>query len=116
MFIHFDRLYHYSFFHGDGTFPNYTSYSSGVNPYSILSADVNNDGKIDLTVTNADGGNTINILFGSGNGTFTSEIMYSTGLYPMSLTAGAFKDKTKLDLVVANAYDNDISFFFNSCP
>ena len=92
-----------------------TSFSSGNNPSFILPVDINNDGNIDLVVANGNGANTVTILFGDGNGVFTNETMYTTGLYPMSLTAGTFRDQTNLDLAVANTYNNDISFFFNSC-
>ena len=113
-----DSYYHsLRFFldHGDETFPNYTSYSFGFHPIFILSADFNNDGRIDLAAANGFGANTVIILFGIGNGTFTNETMCTTGIFPNYLTAGAFRDKTKLDLVVANNCDNDVSFFFNSC-
>ena len=38
---------------GDGTFSEHTTYSSGKNPFFILPADLNNDGKIDLAVRGA---------------------------------------------------------------
>ena len=101
---------------GDGTFSNYTSYSSGAHPSFVLSADINNDGNVDLIAANSDGANTVTLLFGNGNGAFANKTMYTTGLFPMSLAAGAFRDETKLDLVVTSAIDNSVSFFLNSCP
>ncbi len=101
---------------GDGTFSEHVTYSSGLNPFFILPADLNNDGKIDLAVSNGVGANTVTILFGQGNGKFGNQIMYTVGDGPMSLVAGAFRDKTKLDLIVGNAFNNDISILFNTCP
>jgi hypothetical protein len=98
---------------GDGTFSNYTTYLCGLVPYSILSADLNNDGKIDIAVINVDG---VTILFGMENGTFGNQIIYAPSRSVLSFTGGAFRDKTKLDLMVTNADENNISILLNSCP
>jgi hypothetical protein len=84
---------------GDGTFQNQTTYSTGPDSYSILSADLNNDTKLDLTVTNYDG--SVSVLLGNGDGTFQNRIIYTVGTNPSFITAGAFRDDTKLDLAVA---------------
>jgi hypothetical protein len=102
--------------HGDGTFSNYTTYSSVIHPYSILSADLNNDGKVDLAVTNSDGANTISVLLGNGNGKFQNEIIYAVGDVPIALAVGVFRNKQKLDLAVTNGGENNVAVLLNSCP
>ena len=111
-----DKTFSILFGNGDGTFSNSISYSSGAHPSFVLSADMNNDGNVDLIAANSDGANTVTLLFGNGNGAFANKTMYTTGLFPTFVAADAFRDKTKLDLVVTSALDNSISFFFNSCP
>ena len=83
-----------------------------MNPFFILPADLNNDGKIDLAVSNADIANTVNILFGQGNEKFDNQIMYTVGTVPTFLAADAFRKRTKLDLIIGNTFDNDISILF----
>ncbi len=54
---------------GDGTFRTGASYSAGVGPFSIVAADFNNDGILDLAVAN-DLSPYLTILLGNGDGTF----------------------------------------------
>jgi hypothetical protein len=88
---------------------------SGSGPYSIISADLNNDGEIDLAVTNS-GANTVTILFGNGNGTFENPIMYTVGELPVSLITGVFRHNNKLDLVIVDHLNDNICILLNSCP
>ena len=54
---------------GDGTFRPPVNYPAGAGPISIVAADFNHDGNLDLAV--ATGLNTyISILMGNGDGTF----------------------------------------------
>ena len=62
---------------GNGTFINQTTYSTGTNPNSVTTADVNGDNKTDLIVAN-DGSNTVSVLLNTGNGTFINQTTYST--------------------------------------
>ena len=94
---------------GDGTFQPAVSYNSGgSNAFSVSSADVNGDGKIDLVVENecADSNcsnGSVSVLLGNGDGTFQSAVSYgSSGLYPLSATIADVNGDGKPDLVVAN--------------
>ncbi len=94
---------------GDGTFQAGVSYNSGgSNAFSILSADVNGDGKVDLLVGNICADNnctsgSVSVLLGNGDGTFQSAVGYgSSGLYPYSFAIADVNGDGKLDLVVAN--------------
>jgi Bacterial Ig-like domain (group 3)/FG-GAP-like repeat len=65
---------------GDGTFQNAVNYESDSNaatepnPDSIVAADVNGDGKLDLVTGNVDG--SVSVLLGNGDGTFGTAAYY----------------------------------------
>ncbi len=99
---------------GDGTFQNQVTYSTGSHPQCVLSADLNNDTKQDLAVTDFFD-NSVSVLLGNGDGTFQKQIIYTVGRNPNSMTIGTFKDPTKIDLAVANYADNNVRIVFNSC-
>jgi hypothetical protein len=54
---------------GDGTFEPGVYYPAGDQPYSIVAADFNHDGNLDLAVANSLS-NYVSILLGNGDGTF----------------------------------------------
>ena len=91
---------------GDGTFVAGATYPLGSAltqpPSSIVAADFNGDGKIDLAVANAALSTSISILLGNGDGTFQSPVQYTTGSWPYSIAVADFNGDGKLDLVVAN--------------
>jgi hypothetical protein len=97
---------------GDGTFQPYVDYFTGGQPYSVLAADVNGDGKPDLISATA--ANSIMVLIGKGDGTFSRSVDYSGASVPMGVTSGDFNGDGKPDLVVANRADNSVSVFMGS--
>jgi hypothetical protein len=54
---------------GDGTFRPAVNYLAGVSPVSVVAADFNHDGNLDLAVANSLS-NYVSILLGNGDGTF----------------------------------------------
>ena len=89
----------------------------GPYPYSVITADFNGDGKLDLAVANpgadpaseTDSAGSVSILLGNGDGTFAPKVDYPTGLKSAGLTTGDFNGDGKLDLAVANFGSNTIS-------
>ena len=98
---------------GDGTFrPAVTYDTGGDNSTSVVAADVNGDGRLDLLVLNAcalSGGGycvtigTAGVLLGNGDGTFQSALTYATGGGGVGSLAVADVDGDgRPDLVVAS--------------
>ncbi len=94
---------------GDGTFQAPVNYDTGAQPFSVTTADVNGDGKIDLIM--ATDANTAAVLIGKGDGTFGRSSDYTAGAVPMSVATGDFNADGKLDVVSANRGDNTVSVF-----
>lgn len=76
-------------------------FESGASPESIASGDFNNDGIVDLAVSNVDNSN-IALLRGTGYGQFAAPVFVSVGQKPQGVTSGDFNQDGKLDLAVAN--------------
>src|SRR5580692_6570939 len=82
--------------------------SGGFGAYSVVIADVNQDGKPDLVVANG-GGSTncpsgcVGVVLGNGNGTFKNAITYSSGgSNAVSVAVADVNDDGKPDVVVLN--------------
>jgi hypothetical protein len=92
---------------GDGTFRAGSRYDLPIpNPQitSIVAADFDGDGNLDLAVSTGPSGNgSVWVLLGNGDGTFRAPVGYATGRVATWLAAGRFRGKlAPLDLVVAN--------------
>ncbi|PBQ31003.1 hypothetical protein CNR22_04200 [Sphingobacteriaceae bacterium] len=71
-------------------------------PLSIVAADFNNDGLMDIATPSS-------VLPGNGNGTFGTAFTFTTGTGPHGVTAGDFNNDGNMDLAVANDQTNDVS-------
>jgi hypothetical protein len=94
---------------GDGTFASAQNYSTGgLSPFSIVTADVNGDGKADMVVGNLtktvnDVSGTIGVLLGNGDGTFQGLQTYpSGGIYANAIAVADVNGDHVLDVVAAN--------------
>ena len=94
---------------GDGTFQQQVQYSAGVNPFGIMAADLDHDGRIDLAVVCNNGSYGVWILLGNGDGSFQSPTYYPSGYNPRVGVVSDFNSDGHLDIAIANCISNNIS-------
>ena len=80
----------------NGAFPS-TSYKVGSNPYTVVIADVNKDGRPDILTSTASG---VSLLLGNGDGTFQAATIAVPLSGDVGLAAADMNGDGKLDLVV----------------
>jgi hypothetical protein len=82
--------------------PNF--YSVGSNPQGIAIGDFNQDGMLDLAVSNS-GDGTVSILLGNGDGTFQSQqiVPLPASVRPYWLVSADLRNSGTLDLVVPDS-------------
>src|SRR6267378_3627752 len=82
---------------GDGTFQPHRDFG-GMPAVSVVAADFNDDGHLDVAIPNRDF-NVVNILLGDGKGAFGSMLDVGTQVVPPTqVVAGDFNGDGKLDL------------------
>lgn len=85
-------------------------------PSSIVTADFNLDGKLDLAIAD-EGINAVTVLLGDGTGNFGPTLysapipLLGTGTEPFSLAVGYFNDDPYPDLAVVNLGDSTVTVF-----
>jgi hypothetical protein len=84
-----------------------TTLASGANPNTVVAADFNNDGKIDIAVTNNINNGGVSVFLGNGSGGFTavtgSPFGTGTGTLPYGLVAVDLNGDGNIDLAFTNA-------------
>ena len=80
---------------------------------SVSSADFDNDGEIDLAVTNRLSDN-ISILLGNGDGTFGTAVDYPVGDVPIKVVPADFDNDGNIDLAVTNRFSDNVSILMNN--
>src|SRR5262249_27241820 len=82
----------------------------GLRPESVVTGDLNNDGKQDVVVLNQgqfpDFTSSVSVLLANGDGSFRPAV--TTGLFPgaISVAAGDFNNDGRLDLAIASRSHN----------
>ncbi len=90
---------------GSFTFSEYFGSSGGGN---TITADINNDGFIDL-LTSDETDQEVRVYLNDGDGTFTAAAPVATGGSPASIHLADINGDNNLDLVAQNTFDNNIS-------
>src|SRR5579862_3562755 len=81
---------------GKGNFAQKASYTYVDTPTSIVAADFNHDGHIDIAFTDSI---MVSVMLGNGDGTFQAAVNYTTTLGNFYLHTADLNDDGKLDLV-----------------
>ena len=81
---------------------------TGNRPGNLITADFNNDGKLDL-VNLLEGLNQVEVRLGVGNGTFLSGVPFSVGTYPAGIVAADLNKDGYADLLVCNQTSNNLT-------
>ncbi len=92
-----------------------TVFPSGPAATTIVSADFNQDGRLDLLVTNQTQ-NTVSILPGVGNGAFQAPVSFPVGPVPVGVAAADFNNDNRFDLVTGSYTANTISVLLQLPP
>jgi hypothetical protein len=98
---------------GSGSFGFYATLTVGHGPASVLAADVNGDGTLDLITANT-GDNTLTVLTNDGSGGFELAVTLPVGITPYGAAAADLNGDGKLDLVSANRGDNTVTVLTNT--
>jgi hypothetical protein len=88
--------------HGDGTFATPSYVTLGTRDVWLTSADLNNDGKLDLVSANFDGGS-VSLLRGNGDGSFAAATTLGAQPQVAFVASADWNRDGRLDLLVAGA-------------
>ena len=80
----------------------------GNDPISIVSADLNSDGRPDLAIANF-ASNDVSVLLGNGDGSFAPASSIPAGTSPISVSSADLDGDGRPDLAVANFGTDDVS-------
>lgn len=101
---------------GNLVFSTRQDFTTGNNPYSIATGDLNGDGKPDIAVSN-EVDNTVSVLVNSGSGSiiaFNPHIDYATGNYPRSANIADENGDGKPDIIIGNNNENTVSVLLSN--
>jgi RHS repeat-associated protein len=102
---------------GSINFATKIDYATGSGPISVVTKDLDGDGKVDIEVANFSS-NTVSIFRNTstaiGSTTFATKTDFSTGTNPYWISIGDLDSDGKADLAVANNGTNNISVLRNT--
>lgn len=96
-------------------FENKVDFSTGVYPVNVAAADINNDGKPDVIVTNNHESSVSVFKNTSHDGaiSFASRVDFSVGSSPYGIALQDVNNDGKTDLIIGNQFSNSVSVLVN---
>ena len=85
----------------DGKLVVTSSYAVPFSSLNLVTADVNNDGKLDIVSAN-NTSNSVSVLLGNGDATFAAPVLSQFNIRASSLAAGDFNADGRIDLAVVS--------------
>ncbi len=99
---------------GDGTLAFSDSYPAGENPQSVVTTDLDGDGRLDLAIPTFGSGE-VSVLRGLGDGRFQpAPGSLATGTGAREVVAADLDGDADIDLAVTNFYSGTVSVFRNA--
>src|SRR5262245_60810980 len=89
-------------------------YQTGSDPLYIASGDLNNDGRLDVIVSNQAPDTTLSVFLGNGDGSLAAKTDLGAGEFPDQVVIGDLNADGRADLVMANGYHDLISIFIGN--
>ena len=100
---------------GDGTFAPKVDLEAGVaGEWGIAVADINNDGIMDVFMSNYDPPRYVTVLLGNGTGGLVAQTPVLTSGQPWMLAAGDLNGDGNVDVCTANASGNGVGIHFGN--
>jgi len=90
-----------------------TTPPTNASPSAIVTGDFNDDGFMDLAVTD-EANNRVLVLLGNGDGTFQTPVSYPTGNKPVALVAQDFDGDGEPDLAIVNQTDGTVTILLGN--
>ncbi|MDB5284642.1 MAG: Alkaline phosphatase [Bacteroidota bacterium] len=97
---------------GLGGFSNPVNFAVDLGSLSLLAADFNNDGIIDIATSNWHA-STISVILGNGFGSFSAETSYITGVRPLKIITADFNRDGEMDLATSSQLVSNVSVHLN---
>ncbi|CAF2592068.1 unnamed protein product [Rotaria sp. Silwood2] len=100
---------------GDGTFYPQVKYSTGAGswPRSVVVADVNGDGTLDVIVANSRTNN-VGIFLNKGDGTLATQTTLPTDPLPRAVTVADINDDGKIDILYISSANDNFGLYRNT--
>jgi len=101
---------------GDGTFQIPIVFQTGGAAQNLAIGDLNNDGNMDVAVTNhgLPFVDSVGVLLGVGDGTFLPVANYTAGAYPGNVSLIDFSGDGNLDMAITNSFSQTATFFLGT--
>ena len=101
---------------GDGTFQVPIVFQTGGVANNLAIGDLNNDGNMDVVVTNQGLPyvDSVGVLLGVGDGTFLPVANYTVGTYPSGVSLIDFSGDGNLDMAVTNRFSQTVTFLLGT--